>query len=92
METLLSGAAGIAAIALLNAWREATAGNWKPLQWTLASGLITVALVFLTNVDSWTTTMLTNAFVIGLGGSGLYTASTKVGEKAADRVSENTEA
>lgn len=82
MDTLLTGAVGLASIAILNAIREITEKkNWQPLLWTVSSGLVAAALVFLSHVDTYTTQQLADAFVVGLGGSGLYTGATKAAER-----------
>lgn len=67
-------AVGASAVALLNAVREAMAGNWKPLLWTLAAGAVALLVSWLIGEPD-----LKMAFVLGLGGSGIYTLSTKMG-------------
>ncbi|MBA2706116.1 MAG: hypothetical protein H0U60_19960 [Blastocatellia bacterium] len=73
------------AVALLNAVREAMGGSWKPLIWTVSSGVIAglmAGLVSLSGVEltGETAQILTNpvlAFTLGIGGSGVYTLTTK---------------
>ena len=70
IEAAITGAS----VALLNAVREAMAGNWKPLMYVVASGAVALAVTWLAGMGD-----LRMAFVLGLGGSGVYTLVTKVG-------------
>lgn len=67
-----------AAVALLNAVRELIKNqkNWQPLALTLAAGFIAVAVSFLAGMDSLD--QLRTAFVLGLGGSGVYTIAKQI--------------
>lgn len=68
-------ALGAASVALLNAVREVAMGNWKPLFYVLASGAVALLVSWLAGMPD-----LRLAFVMGLGGSGVYTLVTKVGQ------------
>lgn len=64
-----------AAIALLNGLRELVDHhNWKPLAYTVGAGVIAVIVSYLVHAPD-----LSVAFVLGMGGSGVYTLATKIG-------------
>lgn len=73
---MIEAAASAAAIALLNAFREAVDGNWKPLMWVAASGIIALLVGWVAGLPD-----LRLVFISGISGSGIYTLVTKVGTK-----------
>jgi len=83
---LLQVGASAAAIAVLNAYKEIIDNkNWKPLGYTVGAGLVALGISYLMALDS-SVAELTQAFVLGMGGSGVYTVATSVGKKAAEEV------
>lgn len=56
-----------AAVALLNGVKEAADGNYKALALTIAAGFVALLVSWLVGTEN-----LREAFVLGMGGSGVY--------------------